>query len=441
MKKAIFGFITLLIISCNEKPEKEFSLRGTTNGIEDGTLLYLTDMLDRKSIDSTTVEDNTFFFKTKLTKSPLQVVLHTEDHSQYRFLWLEQNTMDFDGTKADFRNANVTGSKLENLSQTLYKGIDTLAKEERTKKEIKFVEKNPNSVLSAYLLSTYTTTWGKKETKELFENFSEENKNSEYGNKISRYIELNIDPKIGDQYVDFEMKDINGKIKKLSDLRAKVILLEFWASWCVPCRMENPLLVKTYEEFNPKGFEVFAVSLDEDINSWKKAVEKDNLDWIQVSDLEGDENKASLIYGINSIPDSFLIDENGRIIARNLRGNKLNNKLFEIFESDSPRSEVVDKISRKFFKTLNTSNYKEIKTYFSPLTVPELTDSTLQNIIDKLDYSKELKLFDTKIISGRNNSVSLYRYKSTATSSFYIVLWYDKQNRITNIAFENITVQ
>ncbi len=330
MKKILFGLLTLIIISCNEKSVVEFSLSGTTNGIENGTVLYLDDISNKELIDSVFVENNSFNFKTKLPITPLRVVLRTKDYSHYRFLWLEKNPMTFDGTKADFRNANVTGSKSENLSQNLHKEIDTLSREDQQKKEIEFVKNNPNSIVSANTLSIYSTTWGKKKTKELFDQFSTENKASEYGKKIAKYIELNKDPKVGEQYVDFEMTDSIGNLKKLSDLKGKTVLLEFWASWCGPCRQENPNLVRTYEEFNSKGFEVFAVSLDEDKYSWLKAIEKDSLNWEHVSDLKGQGNEASLIYGISGIPDNFLIDRNGIIIDRNLRGEKLNEKLAEI---------------------------------------------------------------------------------------------------------------
>lgn len=330
MKKLIFGITTLLIISCNEKSKEEFSLIGTTNDIENGTVLYL----DNKEvvIDSVVIENNSFVFNTKLSKSPLQVVLRTKSFSNYRFLWLENNPMTFNATQSDFRNAIVTGSKEEDLSQLLNKETKLLPRNERLIKDMEFVSKNPYSVHSAYILSVYSTTWGKEKSKELFEKFSLKNKNSEYGKSISKYIQLNKDPKIGEKYVDFEMKNTNGKIEKLSDFNNKIVLLEFWSSNCGPCRKENPNLVKTFEKYNPKGFEIFAVSQDIKKESWLKAIEKDKLPWNQVSDLKGHDNSASLIYGINGIPDNFLIDENGIIVARNLRGEKLNEKLSELLK-------------------------------------------------------------------------------------------------------------
>ena len=330
MKKILLGLIALLTITCDEKPKAEFSLSGNTVGIKNGTVLYLDDNLKIKPIDSAIVENNTFKFQTALSNTPLLTVLRLKDNSQYRFLWLENNPMTFDATKTDFKNAIITGSKSENLSQTLDKQEGNHPKSERQKLEIKFVEDNPKSIISAYMLSVYSTTWGKEKTKELFEQFPEENKNTAYGKKISKYIELNKNPKIGEQFVDFEMSDTNGKPKRLSDYKGKIILLEFWASWCKPCRLENPNLVKTYKKFKQYGFEIFAVSLDDEKESWLGAIKKDDLNWIHVSDLNGDDNTAALIYGMYSIPNNFLIDKNGKIIACNLRGEKLNEKLAEI---------------------------------------------------------------------------------------------------------------
>jgi peroxiredoxin len=243
---------------------------------------------------------------------------------------VENKPMILNGTKADFKNAIVTGSESENLSQTLSKQVGTLHGSERQKLEMEFVKNNPSSIVSIQILSVYSTRWGKGKTAELFDKLSQENKNSAYGKKIANYIRLNKEPKIGEQFADFEMSDPNGKSKKLSDLKGKTILLEFWASWCGPCRQENPNLVKTYQKFKPKGFEVFAVSLDQEKESWLQAIEKDSLNWENVSDLKGDDNEASLIYGINGTPDNFLIDHNGEIIGRNLRGDELNEKLAEI---------------------------------------------------------------------------------------------------------------
>ena len=330
MKKILFVITAVLIFSCNEKAEDEFSLVGTTNGIEKGTVLYLD--YNNKALDSTIVKDDSFEFKTKLPYASMVLWLHNKDFSNYRRFWAENKPMTFDATKSNFRHAQITGSESENLNFSLQRRIDALPIYASQKMEMEFVKNNPNSIVSASMLSLYSTTWGKEKTKELYEQLSTENKNSRFGKEITRYIELNKEPEIGELFVDFELENPNGELRKLSDVKGKAVLLEFWASWCGPCRQENPKLVKTYEKFNPKGFEVFAVSLDEDKESWLKAIQNDNLNWEHVSDLKGQNNKASLIYGISGIPDNFLIAENGEIIGRNLRGEGLNQKLKEILE-------------------------------------------------------------------------------------------------------------
>jgi len=330
MKKLIFGLISFLILACTTKSNDQFQLSGTTNDLENGTFLYLDDMGTERLIDSAIVENNSFHFQTKLAKTPLQVILRTKDFSHYRFLWLENNPMTFDASNFDFRNALVTGSVEESLSYNLSKVTNKLPRDERTQKEQEFVKQHPNSLHGAYVLSVYTTTWGKEKTKELYDNLSIENKRTEYGKKIANYIKLNKNPNIGDRFIDFEMVDINGIPKKLSDIKAEVVLLEFWSSGCLPCRKENPNLVRTYEKYNPKGFEVFAVSQDTERERWIGAIEKDGLPWLQVSDLKGHQNTASLIYGIHAIPDNFLIDQNGIIVERDIRGERLKAKLDEL---------------------------------------------------------------------------------------------------------------
>jgi len=327
MKKLTLVILVLLLISCKEK--EKFTLEGKTSGIENGMMIYL---VNEEFQDSTIIENNTFRFETILPYFPIQAVLRTKNNFAYRYLWLEENSMTFDASNGNFLTANVIGSETENLSQKLYRAADSFPREERHKMEMQFVKNNPNSIVSAKILSVYSTTYGKKKTSELYERFSKENKDSKYGQKIAKFIELNKEPKVGEQFADFEMTDLNGNPLRLSNIKGKIILLEFWSSWCGPCRKENPNLVKTYEKFQPKGFEIFAVSLDEDKDSWLKAIEKDNLNWKHVSDLKGNSNEASLIYGINGIPDNFLIAENGEIIGRDLRGEALNEKLKEILQ-------------------------------------------------------------------------------------------------------------
>lgn len=136
---------------------------------------------------------------------------------------------------------------------------------------------------------------------------------------------------VGKQAPDIRLPSPQGDTIKLSSLRGKYVLVDFWASWCVPCREENPKIVKLYEKYNDKGFEIYGVSLDATKDDWVKAINQDNLNWAQVSDLKWWQSAAARQYGINAIPATVIIDKEGKIIARDLRGDKLEQFIANLF--------------------------------------------------------------------------------------------------------------
>ncbi|HVU84880.1 MAG TPA: TlpA disulfide reductase family protein, partial [Puia sp.] len=186
--------------------------------------------------------------------------------------------------------------------------------------------------LSTSLLRINCFTWGKETTTRLYIGLSDKMRYSANGQDILEFIRLNRNIKTGDKYADFEQPDEEGRMARLSGTRGKVVLLEFWGSWCGRCRTENPQLVKVYDEFKDRGFEIFGVAADNQKSEWLKAIKEDGLTWKNVSDLRGDRNRAVLIYGVAHFPSNYLIDRTGTVVAKDLPADSLRNKLQDILK-------------------------------------------------------------------------------------------------------------
>jgi len=153
-------------------------------------------------------------------------------------------------------------------------------------------------------------------------------------NEMNMEVEAASFLSIGTKAPEIILNDKNGTQKKLSDLKGNYVLIDFWASWCAPCRRESPNLVQIYNDFHSKGFEIFGVSFDNNKDNWVKAIEDDKLNWTQVSDLMYWDSPIVQLYNIQGIPFTVLLDKEGNIVAKNLRGEELRSKLEEIFGSE-----------------------------------------------------------------------------------------------------------
>lgn len=381
MKKTLLFLFVILSLHCFGQNKTKFSLQGKTKDIADGTVLLLQNMLTNKFIDSVVVKNNAFLFQTKISSFPIQVVLFDRSSSA-KMIWLENNKMTFNSTNTSFGEAVITGSKADSLVALLRKeGRAFKSYEEMVANEMKFIQNHPDNIVSAHNLSIMASVFGKEKSTELFANMSKENQQSEYGKKIAGLLlDLNdLKPvEIGEKYRDFSMFNQNGIEKKLSDFKGELVLLEFWASWCMPCRQENPNLVNTYNKFKANGFEIFAVSLDENKENWLKAIQKDGLNWEHVSDLKGRNNKAALLYRINGIPENVLIDQNGLIVGRNLRGENLDKMLTEIM-SASNKVQVKQEGNVAKIRIPDTMIWKDENGKM-------LNESELKKMMDSRDY-------------------------------------------------------
>ena len=197
-----------------------------------------------------------------------------------------------------------------------------------------FIQKHPHSYYSLSLLRNNLQSF-----KSNFENgekslntLSNEIRNTAMGKEVNRLISIHKIVGIGKVMPDFEQADTSSKMVKLSQYRGKYVLVDFWASWCFPCREENPYLLAAYKKYAAQGFEILSVSLDKNKALWQKGILEDQLPWAQVSDLQGFNSSLAKSFFITGIPDNFLLDPNGVIIAKKLRGTQLEQKMDQIFK-------------------------------------------------------------------------------------------------------------
>lgn len=334
-KLLLVNFFTLAIVQFTfaQNNNKNFEIIGEASGFADSTLIFLDTMNSQRAIlpaDSTYVINQRFHFTGSIYSPVSQVLVRTKKFEDYKFLWLENSKIKITGAKGKFNKAIVTGSKTQ-VEADLY---DSIAGNDRLK-SVKFITDHPNSIISAHVLSVYASTWGKDTASMLYDHLSDEIKRTSYGKDVAEYISLNKNPKVGEPYVNITQKNTEGKDISLSDYAGKIILLDFWGSWCGPCRENNVELVKLYKEFRDQGFEIFGVAADGGKKEWLDAIEKDHMTWPNVTDFNGPKNKAALVYGIYKFPTNYLINRKGILVGMDLYGDDLRNRIKEMLSEST----------------------------------------------------------------------------------------------------------
>lgn len=368
--KYLLVFLSFLAINqCQEKKKETHFINGNAPGVANGMRVYLNE-LDQNGrtvvVDTSIVMEESFFFdqKEKLTSEEVRFI--TLDGSEGNFIVLVQNEqLKINLKKDSLFDSEVVGSKSneelkafkeqqtsyatnsrkyrdqrasalrsgDNTKATLVTAQWTKAEKEFKKYTISMITNNNSSVVAPMILGELLNSKfiDPEKSREIYTNFDPVVKQSVMAQRIDAYLKKTEAVAIGAKAPDFEGPSPDGSIVRLSDVLGKVTLIDFWASWCGPCRRENPNVVRAYNKYHKKGFNILSVSLDRKNGekAWKNAIKKDKMDWNHVSRLMYFGPLAQL-YNVNAIPATFLLDENGIIIATNLRGPQLHNKLEEL---------------------------------------------------------------------------------------------------------------
>ncbi|MCX6333922.1 MAG: TlpA disulfide reductase family protein [Bacteroidia bacterium] len=362
MKRIIYLFVLAAIIAaCSSEPK--YIVKGEIKGSDSLTfILQKRDGRNIVTLDSA-ISKGGIFRMEGVIEFPQQVMLSALNTRSRASFYLENSEITITGTLDSLNDAKITGSKTQDeyksfldldkplsdkyqILLTAYQAAraqnDTAkmskvrndamgVEKEMTDLQKQFIKDNPASYFTPALIMSLSYDMS---AEEIEANIAALDTNVA---KVPAVLDLKTRAasmkavSVGQKAPDFTLNDVNGNPVSLSSkIGTRLLLIDFWAGWCNPCRQENPNVVKVYNEFHKSGFDVFGVSLDQSKDEWVKAIADDKLTWTHVSDLQYWNNAAARLYAVSSIPANFLLDGTGTIIARNLRGDELYNKVKEV---------------------------------------------------------------------------------------------------------------
>jgi peroxiredoxin len=364
MKQSLLILSAFFFFGCQtQKKEEGFTLQGNINGLDVPYVYMKYTRNGEEQNDSSVVAQGTFTFKGAVDE-PGIVLLYSPEARLQKVFYLDNTSMQVEGSADSLELINISGYEVQDDFEALEEKImknreEAIAYYEKSIKageegdssmmqqhqasfeefynkepgiRKQFVLDHPSSIVSLNELMNYANAENFSEAREIFAGLQATIKATKKGKELDTYLTNLGLAQPGKPAIEFSQLDTEGNAVSLSSFKGKYVLLEFWASWCGPCRHENPNLRSEYQKYKDKGFDILGVSLDDNRDRWQKAIEKDSLSWTQVSDLKGWNNEVAKQYSIRGIPANFLIDPDGNIVARDLRGVELNQKLAALLE-------------------------------------------------------------------------------------------------------------
>jgi peroxiredoxin len=364
MKKVLFFIAAVALFACSRQ-EKGFEITVNLEGAEGQILLEKRGASQWIPVDTADILDGTAVLKGEVVV-PEDHYLSVMGQRAKTILFVENTEMTVSGNAENLEQITVTGSKThdeynqvnnriqeigeeymalyqqaresaaagnEEQATQLMQQVEVLYESTNTM-QADFVRNNPGSYAAPYFLSRVQYGMEVEELDKLVSALDPKLNEVPSIVALKERIEKLKTVAVGQIAPDFTMNDSDGNPVKFSEIYKKneYTLLDFWAAWCGPCRQENPNIVAVYNDYKDKGFSVFGVSLDRDRDAWLKAIDDDNLTWDHVSDLAYWNNEAAQLYAVNSIPSSLIVDKNGRIVAKNKRGEELRETISELLD-------------------------------------------------------------------------------------------------------------